>query len=226
MRARDFIVTDMKEAEHALRRRTGRPLSFDRDAALHRAMLLFWRHGYEATSLNDLTAAMGVTPPSIYAAFGNKKRLFLEAVARYLSGPVTPEGIIEGAATAQDAAWALLSAAATGFTGADTPAGCLLASSTISCSAAAADVQAELAAIRRGIEACLCRRIARAIEAGEMDARTDADALAGHVMAVIGGMSTLARDGAAREKLMRVAATAVLAWPTRAIGQPSDLYPP
>ena len=226
MRARDFIVTDMKETEHASRRRTGRPLSFDRDAALHQAMLLFWRHGYEATSLSDLTAAMGVTPPSIYAAFGNKKRLFLEAVARYLSGPVTPEGIIEGAATAQDAAWGLLSAAATGFTGADTPAGCLLASSAISCSAAAADVQAELAAIRRGIEACLCRRIARAVEAGEMDAETDADALAGHVMAVIGGMSTLARDGAAREKLMRVAATAVLAWPAQAVGQPSDLCSP
>jgi AcrR family transcriptional regulator len=219
----DFIVNDMKEAERTPRRKTGRPLSFDRDAALHQAMLLFWRHGYEATSLSDLTAAMGVTPPSIYAAFGDKKRLFLEAVARYLSGPVTSEGIIEGAATARDAAWGLLHAATIGFTGADTPPGCLLASSAISCSAAAAAVQAELAAIRRGIEACLCRRIVQAIEAGEMDAGTDADALAGYVMAVIQGMSTLARDGAAREKLTRVAATAMLAWPARSIGRLSDL---
>ena len=88
----------------------------------------------------------------------------------------------------------------------------MLASSAISCSAAAADVQGELAAIRRGIEARLKYRIVRAVEAGEMDAETDADALAGHVMAVIQGMSTLARDGAGREKLMRVAATAMLAW--------------
>ena len=180
-------------------------------------MLLFWRHGYEATSLSDLTAAMSVTPPSIYAAFGDKKRLFLEAVDRYLSGPDTPRRMIAEAATARDAAWALLRAAATGFTGADTPPGCLLASAAISCSAAAADVQGEMAAVRRGIEACLRRRIVQAVEAGEMDAGTDAEALAGHVMAVIQGMSTLARDGAAREKLSRVAETAMLAWPERPI---------
>ena len=203
----------MDEADRALRRRPGRPLSFDREAALHRAMLLFWRHGYEATTLSYLTAAMGVTPPSIYAAFGDKKRLFLQAVARYRSAPVTPEGIIVGAATARDAAWGLLTSAATGFTGVDTPPGCLLASSAVSCSAAAADVQAELAAIRRGIEALLCRRISGAIEAGEMGGEADAEALAGHVMAVIQGMSTLARDGGGRDKLMRVAAAAMLGWP-------------
>ena len=192
-------------------------MSFDREAALHQAMLLFWRHGYEATSLSDLTSAMDVTPPSIYAAFGNKKRLFLEAVQRYLSGPDTPARMIAEAATASDAAWALLRAAATGFTGIDTPPGCLLATAAISCSAAAADVQGKLAAIRREIEACLRRRIVQAVEAGEMDAGTDAEALAGHVTAVIQGMSTLARDGATREKLMRVAETAMLAWPARPI---------
>ena len=79
----------MESTGHTPRRKAGRPLSFDRQAALHQAMLLFWQHGYEATSLSGLTAAMGVTPPSIYAAFGDKKRLFLEAVAHYLSGPVT-----------------------------------------------------------------------------------------------------------------------------------------
>ena len=205
----------MKESEHAPRRRAGRPLSFDREAALRQAMLLFWRHGYEATSLSDLTAAMGVTPPSIYAAFGDKKRLFLEAVGHYLSGPATSERIIEEAATAQEAAWGLLQASAVGFTGPDTPPGCLLASSAISCSAAAADVQGELAAIRRGIEKRLAGKIARAVEAGELDAGTDAEALAGHVMAVIQGMSTLARDGATRGKLLRVAEAALRGWPAR-----------
>lgn len=187
-------------------------MSFDRGAALHQAMLQFWQHGYEGTSLNDLTAAMGVTPPSVYAAFGDKKRLFLEAVGHYLSGPVTSERIIEEADTAQEAAWGLLKAAATGFTGVGTPAGCLLASSTASCSAAAADVQGELAAIRRAIEKRLTARIVHGISAGEMDAGTDAEAMAGHVMAVIQGMSALARDGATREKLMRIAAAAMRAW--------------
>ena len=188
-------------------------MSFDRAAALREAMLLFWRHGYEATSLNDLPAALGISPPSLYAAFGDKRRLFLDAVRLYLAGPVTSERIIDDAASARDAAWGLLRAAAIGFTGADTPAGCLLASSAISCSAAAADVQRELALIRRGIERRLKARFSRAIERGEWAPGVDADALAAHVMAVIQGMSTLARDGAPRGKLRRGAATASGALP-------------
>lgn len=69
------------------RRKTGRPLSFDRDAALEQAMLTFWRYGYETTSIVDLTTAMGVTTPSLYTAFGDKRRLFLEAVRRYVGDP-------------------------------------------------------------------------------------------------------------------------------------------
>ena len=203
----------MKSIETTPARKPGRPLSFDRETALEQAMLLFWRHGYEATSLSDLRTAMGVTSPSIYAAFGDKKTLFLEAVHRYLSGPVTSERIIAEAVTARDAAWGLLRSSAIGFTGTETPPGCLLASSAISCSAAAADVQAALAALRRGIETMLRDRIARAVRTGEMPADADADALAGHVMAVIQGLSTLARDGASREKLMRVASAAMAAWP-------------
>ena len=209
-----FIVKGMKsDPSVSVARRPGRPLSFDRDAALDKAMLLFWRHGYEGTSLNDLTATMGVTPPSIYTAFGDKKRLFLEAVNRYLSGPVTSERIIVEAPTARDAASGLLRAAALGFTGETTPAGCLLASSAISGSAAAVDVQQELAALRRGIEARLRQKIVDAIDAGELAGGAEPDALAGHVMAVIQGMSTLARDGAAREKLLAIAELAMLAWP-------------
>ena len=208
-----FIVTVMEPSPHRPRPKTGRPLSFDRDAALHQAMLLFWRHGYEATSLAALTAAMGVTPPSIYAAFGDKKRLFLAAVARYLSGPVTSETIIDEAPTARDAAKGLLYASAAGFTGDTTPSGCLLATSAISCSAEAAGVQAELAAIRRGIEQKLAARISDAAKTGEITANADADAIAGHVMAVIQGLSTLARDGAPREKLLRIADAALNGWP-------------
>lgn len=196
-----------------VQRKKGRPLSFDRDVALHQAMLLFWRHGYEATSLNELTAALGVKPSSIYSVFGDKRRLFLEAVSLYLSGPITSGSIIAQAANARDAARGLLVASATGFTGEDTPAGCLLASSAISCSHAASDVQAELAEIRRGIEACLREKIVSSVRAGLMPADSDAEALAAHTMAVIQGMSTLARDGAPRDKLLRVVDAAMRVWP-------------
>ena len=198
-----------------LARRPGRPLSFDRDAALNQAMLLFWQHGFEGTSIAQLTVAMGVTPPSIYAAFGDKKHLFREAVARYLSGPITSEQIIAKAATARDAAWGLLRSAAVGFTGMGTPAGCLLANAAVSCSASAADIQEELATVRRGIELKLCQKFTQAIKVGELLAETDAEAMAGQVMAVIQGMSTMARDGATQEKLLRVAEITLRNWPAR-----------
>ena len=176
-------------------------------------MLLFWRHGYESTSLNDLTAALGVKPSSIYTVFGDKKKLFLEAVALYTSGPVTSASIIAHAQTARDAAQNLLQAAVEGFTGKDTPKGCLLATSAISCSAGASDVQNDLANIRMGIEAQLKAKVMADIEAGLIPNDTDAEALAAHILAMIQGLSTLARDGAPREKLFRVAELAVCVWP-------------
>jgi AcrR family transcriptional regulator len=202
----------MESAEAPPRRKPGRPLGFDRDAVLYQAMLLFWRHGYEATSVSDLTAAMAITPPSLYTAFGDKKQLFLEAVQRHVSGPVTSASIIDEAPTAREAAADLLKAAAVGFTGESTPAGCLLASSAISCSSAAADVQQALAQIRLGIEKRLRTRIDQDNAAGSRP-KVDAEAMAGYVMAVIQGMSTLARDGATREQLSSVADAALQAWP-------------
>ena len=195
------------------RRKAGRPLSFDRQAALHRAMLLFWRHGYEGTSLNALTAALGVTPPSIYTAFGDKRRLFEEAVQLYSGGDAASAQIIDGAPTARAAAETLLRAAAHGFTRPDTPPGCLLASAAITGSAESADVQAGLAAMRRRIETHLRRRIAGAAAGGELPAATDAAALAGLVMATLQGMSTLARDGASRDHLLAIGGAALAAWP-------------
>lgn len=194
-------------------RKPGRPLSFNRDAALNAAMLLFWRHGYEATSLADLTRAMSVTPPSIYAAFGDKRRLFLAAVDRYLSGPVTYATVIDGARDARGAARALLEGSVIAFTGESTPPGCLLASAAISCSAEAEPVRAELAHRRGAIEQRLRDRIMADRDAGHLPPETDAEALAAQVIATIQGLSTMARDGAGREKLARVAALAMLAWP-------------
>ncbi len=203
----------MEMTEAAVKRRPGRPLGFDRDAALHQAMLLFWRHGYEATSINDLTAAMQITPPSLYTAFGDKKQLFLEAVHRYVSGPVTSDAIIAEAPTARDAAMGLLQAAATGFTGKDTPSGCLLATSAISCSPAAADVQKALSDIRLGIKESLRRKIELENRKRGAKPKIDAEVMASYVMALIQGMSTLARDGADRRKLMALTEAAMRAWP-------------
>ncbi|WP_205880222.1 TetR/AcrR family transcriptional regulator [Lichenicoccus roseus] len=194
-------------------RRSGRPLSFDREAALAAAMRVFWQHGYEASSVAVLTAAMGITPPSLYAAFGDKQRLFLAAVDRYLGGSDRVTATIAGAANAQDAARDLLTAAAIGGTGADTPAGCLLASSIVTGSTAAAGIREALAAIRRRIETALRLRIEGDIDAGLLPAGSDAEMLAGHVFAVVQGMSTLAKDGAGRDKLLRVAAGAMAGWP-------------
>lgn len=194
-------------------RRTGRPLSFDRDAALRQAMLTFWRHGYETTSVADLTAAMGISAPSLYTAFGDKKQLFLEAVRLYAGDPADMERAISNAPTSFQAAHDLMTAAATTYTGEVTPRGCLLASATASGSAAAADVQDAVANVRRGIENCLRVRIERDIKDGILPLGTQAAPLAGLVLAVTQGMSVLARDGASRASLLAVVEAALRAWP-------------
>lgn len=208
-----FLVIDMKQPEHAPRRKTGRPLSFDRETALESAMLAFWRHGYETTSIVDLTSAMGVTAPSLYAAFGDKKQLFLEVVRRYAGDPAKTAHQIDNASTAQDAARSMLIAAATAYTGKKTPKGCLLASATASGSFASEDVQRQVAAIRRSIEHRLRSRIERDIADGALPSGTDAAALSGLVTAVVQGMSVLARDGASRKMLLRIVDATLGAWP-------------
>ena len=207
----------MKSAcERALpRRKIGRPLSFDRTAALEQAMLTFWRYGYETTSIVDLTTAMRVTAPSLYTAFGDKKQLFLEAARRYAGDPEAMTQAFDRAETAHDAARAMLVAAATAFTGEATPRGCLLASATASGSSASFDVQQVIADIRISIAARLRARIARDVETKALPPETDIAALAGMVMAVIQGMSVLARDGTDRAELLAIGARTLKAWPAR-----------
>jgi AcrR family transcriptional regulator len=201
------------QSEPAPRRKTGRPLSFDRDIALEQAMLTFWRHGYETTSIADLTTAMGITAPSLYSAFGDKKRLFLEAAHRYAGDPAALAKAIQDAPTALDAARSMLVTAATGYTGESTPKGCLLASATASVSAASSDVQIAVSGIRTSIADQLRLRIARDIENDVLPPTTDSAALAGMVMSVMQGMSVLARDGSPRTHLLAIAEIALKAWP-------------
>lgn len=195
------------------RRKTGRPLSFDRDAVLEKAMMAFWRHGYETTSIVDLTTAMGVTAPSLYAAFGDKKQLFLEAARRYAGDPGATAQAIDGAPSAYDAARSMLTSAVVVYTGDATPRGCLLASATASGSAASCDVQKAIADIRHAIRASLEARIGRDVANGALPRTANPSALAGLVMAIAQGMSVLARDGASRESLLAIVDAALAAWP-------------
>jgi len=177
-------------------------------------MLAFWAHGYETTSIAKLTDAMGITAPSLYSAFGDKRTLFLEALDRYLGGgPVAVINAIDSAPNARDAAGDMLEHSAVLFTGRRTPRGCLLATATASCSAASADVQKTLAGIRLKIEARLRKRIEQDIVVGVLPQGTDAVALAGLVAATVQGLSSLARDGASRAKLLTVVAAAMSTWP-------------
>ena len=204
----------MKHAEATTRRKTGRPLSFDRHVALEKAMLAFWRSGYETTSVAELTAAMGITAPSLYAAFGDKKLLFLEAVRLYAGDTDDVAVAMERAPTAFDAARTLLTAAAHAYTGELTPRGCLMASATASGSAASADVQAIVAGLRGEIERHLRARVIHDLDEGLLPSETDPAALSGLVIAVTQGLSVLARDGAERGMLLRIVNAALLAWPT------------
>ncbi len=178
-------------------------------------MLTFWRYGYETTSIVDLTTAMGITAPSLYTAFGDKKRLFLEAAHRYAGDPEAVAQAFADAPTAYDAAHAMLTAAAIAYTGDLTPKGCLLASATASGSATSADVQRAIADIRRSIEERLCARIDRDIAEGVLPPQTNAAAFAGLVMTVTQGMSVLARDGASRTTLLEIVKLALQGWPRR-----------
>lgn len=164
-------------------------------------MLEFWANGYEQTSISDLTRAMGIAPPSLYAAFGDKRSLFDEAVARYTSGPGAIVAHWLGEPTARGAVERMLRDAARIYAGGEHPRGCLVVTEPL--------LDQERAASRAAIRA----RLQRGVDEGDLADSTDVDALAGFVGVVIGGMSARARDGATAEELLAVAETAMAAWP-------------
>jgi AcrR family transcriptional regulator len=203
-------VTRKKPAGAPLATR-GRPRSFDREQALERALHVFWLRGYEATSLADLTATMGINPPSLYAAFGDKERLFLEAVGLYLKTLRIGWAVLHEEHTARDAMKRLLDWTAELMTQSRWPRGCLLMMSTTNCSSRRlTEVIAELRAIG---EAQIRERLERAIAERELPAGADAAGLAKFFVTIIMGMSMQARDGASRRELMEVVAVAMRSWP-------------
>jgi AcrR family transcriptional regulator len=192
----------------------GRPRAFDRDAALSQAVRLFWRKGFEATSMADLTAAMGIGAPSLYAAFGSKEALYAEALCYYQQhfGPLT-WGNFDSAATARVAVEGLLMDSAAALTGCEpgAPKGCMITLSSID-----RDSHAELCesvrASRSSVVERLVARFDRAVAEGEIPATTDLPALARYIQTVQNGMSILARDGATRAELEAVGRVAMTSW--------------
>lgn len=190
----------------------GRPRSFDRDKALERAMHLFWRQGYEATSLNDLTRAMRINPPSLYAAFGDKEHLYLEALERYQRSRVEAVAKWFGEEpTAKAAVARLLTEAAGLLVRSGAPRGSMLVDSAMNC--ADASLQPELAQRRASVRAILEARIELGVRDGELPPGTQTAALTDFYIAVFQGMSVQAHDGATRHRLLAIARTAMRAWP-------------
>ncbi len=194
-------------------KKTGRPLSFDRNEVLNKAMLAFWEHGYETTSLSELSEVMGLNTPSIYATFGDKKQLFIESVELYVGDLDSLKMSIMAAASAREAAYNMLRNSAISFTGKYTPRGCLLASSTASGSEASLEVKQVVLNYRKKIEGFLKIKIEDDVKNKILKKEALELNLAAFVISVIQGMSVLARDGATQKKLLEIGETSMRAWP-------------
>ena len=191
----------------------GRPREFDADEALDRALEVFWRKGYEGASLAELTEAMGINRPSLYAAFGNKEALFRRALDRYAEGPAAYTREALNAPTAREVAERLLHGAADALTDPCHPPGCLGVMGALTCGEAADSIREELCARRAAFEKELTRRLERAKADGDLPADTNCADLARLVMTIMQGMSVQAASGASRQDLRKVAEMALKAWP-------------
>ena len=198
-------------------RSRGRPREFDRQAALAKATRVFWVKGYEATSITDLTEAMGIGSPSLYAAFGSKQALYTEALQYYAdSNGSLVWGRFFAAANARDAVSCFLMDSAAALTGcvADIPLGCMVTLSSVG--GEGHFELGELMRTQRGVTlARLSERIAQASKIGEIPVSVDVHALARFVQTVQFGMSILARDGVTRNELEAVARLALDGWDAR-----------
>jgi AcrR family transcriptional regulator len=191
----------------------GRPRQFDAEAAMEKALGLFWRHGYEGTSLAALTKAMGINTPSLYAAFGNKEALFRAALDRYLRRPASYLPRALEAPTAREAAERLFRGAINMVMDSRHADGCLLVQGALASGPGARSIQKELGMRRAGAEMLVRRRFERAIIEGDLGRNVDARRLAKYIVTVLWGMSVQAAGGATREELEAVATMAMEAWP-------------
>jgi AcrR family transcriptional regulator len=199
-------------AAHGRPATMGRPREFDMDQALDEAMEVFWRHGYEGATIAELTGAMGINPPSLYAAFGSKEGLLKAALDRYTAKRNECMADILAAPTAREVAERGLLKLADLQTDPANPPGCLLVAGGLACGVGSENIPFELAAHRAQTEHQLRERFIRAREEGDLSADSDPAALARYLSAVIAGIGVLASAGATREQLREVAIVAVKAF--------------
>jgi len=193
----------------------GRPREFCVDQALSAALRVFWSKGYEGASLSDLTDAMGVTRPSLYAAFGNKEALFRKALDLYEREKLAYISVALEAPTARGVAERLLTGALEMQTTGSDPKGCLGVISSVACGAEAESIKAEVVARRASSNAALLRRFERAKADGDLPDGTDPEGLVGYLTAVIQGLSLQAGSGAQESDLKRLVETTLSLWPGR-----------
>ena len=193
----------------------GRPREFCIDAALAAALRVFWSKGYEGASLNDLTEAMGVTRPSLYAAFGNKEALFRKALDLYEREKLAFISEALEAPTARGVAERFLRNALDVQTSTSGPRGCLNVISSVACGAEADSIRAEVIARRASSEAAMYQRFERAHVEGDLPAEVEPTALARYLLAVMQGMAVQAGSGVSREKLEQLVETTLSLWPGR-----------
>ena len=191
----------------------GRPRAFHMDQALDQALHVFWEKGYAGTSITDLTEAMGINPPSLYAAFGNKEKLFKKALDRYedLRDQILKEAF--AAPTAREAVTRLLEGTAERLSDKCNPRGCLMVQGALSGGEECEAVKRDLASRRARVEALIRKRLRRAKREGDLPSDADAAALARFVATVMHGMAVQAAGGVAPKELRAIVNTALRAWP-------------
>jgi len=185
------------------------------DQALDAALRVFWRKGYEGATLPDLTEAMGINRPSLYAAFGNKEELFRRVIARYIEGPAACVRKALDEPTARAVAEQLLTATLEVVTDPRNPHGCLLVQGALACSEETESLRQELLARRQASETAIRQRFERAQAEGDLPAEIDPIDLARYIATVMRGLAVQASGGASRDELRRVADLALKAWPKR-----------
>jgi len=190
----------------------GRPRAFDPHEALDSAMRVFWEKGYLGASLSDLTGAMGINRPSLYAAFGNKEELYRKVLDRYVQSSAA--GLAESISqpTARDVAEHFLQRVIRLLTSRDSPGTCLVVHGMLSCGGRGEPLSDEFQNCRSAAHAELCARFKRARAEGDLPESADPSALAHYLQAITFGLSVMSFSGATKRELQQVVRTAVDAW--------------
>ena len=191
----------------------GRPPAFNHDDALEKALQVFWAHGYEGASMAELTEAMGMNKPSIYAAFGNKEELFRQALNKYMAGPVSYIQEALQQPTARQAVEMLLTKSAELLCGCDSPRGCMIVQGALTVGQTGELIKQELVSYRQGFESMLKKRCDQAKKESDLAKNVDTAKLAKYIATLHQGISVQASSGASKKELLGVVQMVMENWP-------------